>query len=185
MFFQAEVKCLEDKNIDFKYTQCKFFPDLPTWVFLSQIRKPIHKKVSPYQQLLFCKAITQGWSLNKLRNDNFLERVCFQMESNHSQKKCPNRKSNPRFLVRTLRIITHIPNADTNFPSEKNSQLLTMIFSENFLFVEIFLKWKWALNHQKWKMFFLSGNLGLWVKISVKNANKYGKITKLSFVTVL
>jgi hypothetical protein len=24
MFFQVEVKCLEDKNIDFKYTQCVF-----------------------------------------------------------------------------------------------------------------------------------------------------------------
>jgi hypothetical protein len=40
--------------------------------------------------------------------------------------------------------------ADTNFPSEKNFevenfQLLTMIFSENFLSVEIFLEWKWAL----------------------------------------
>ena len=39
--------------------------------------------------------------------------------------------------------------ADTNFPSEKNFevenfQLLT-IFSENFLSVEIFLEWKWAL----------------------------------------
>jgi hypothetical protein len=35
---------------------------------------------------------------------------------------------------------------DTNFPSEKNFevenfQLLTMIFSENFLSVEIFLEW--------------------------------------------
>jgi hypothetical protein len=43
--------------------------------------------------------------------------------------------------------------ADTNFPSEKNFevenfQLLTMMFSENFLSVEIFLEWKWALrNH--------------------------------------
>jgi hypothetical protein len=41
--------------------------------------------------------------------------------------------------------------AATNFPSEKNFevesfQLLTMIFSENFLSVEIFLEWKWALN---------------------------------------
>ena len=41
--------------------------------------------------------------------------------------------------------------ADTNFPSEKNFedenfQLLTMIFSENFLSVEIFLEWKWALK---------------------------------------
>jgi hypothetical protein len=41
--------------------------------------------------------------------------------------------------------------ADTNFPSEKhfeveNFQLLTMIFSENFLSVEIFLEWKWAFE---------------------------------------
>jgi hypothetical protein len=41
--------------------------------------------------------------------------------------------------------------ADTNFPSEKNFevenfQLLTMIFSENFLSVEIFLERKWALK---------------------------------------
>jgi hypothetical protein len=40
---------------------------------------------------------------------------------------------------------------DTNFPSEKNFevenfQLLTMIFSENFLSVEIFLEWKWAFR---------------------------------------
>jgi hypothetical protein len=39
--------------------------------------------------------------------------------------------------------------ADTNFPSEKtfeveNFQHLTMISSENFLSVEIFLEWKWA-----------------------------------------
>ena len=51
MFFQVEVTCLEDKNIDFKYTQCVFFwvfSDLPTCFFLSQIRKPIKiKKVSP------------------------------------------------------------------------------------------------------------------------------------------
>jgi hypothetical protein len=58
-----------------------------------------------------------------------------------------------------------------------------MIFSENFLFVEIFRDW--ALNHQNWKMFFLSGNLGLWIKTSAKDANIYGKITKLSFATVL
>ena len=41
--------------------------------------------------------------------------------------------------------------ADTNFPPEKNFevenfQLLTMIFSENFLSVEIFLEWKWVLR---------------------------------------
>ena len=40
--------------------------------------------------------------------------------------------------------------ADTNFPSEENFevenfQLLTMIFSQNFLSVEIFLAWKWGL----------------------------------------
>ena len=40
--------------------------------------------------------------------------------------------------------------ADTNFPVGKNFevenfQLLTMIFSENFSSVEIFLEWKWAL----------------------------------------
>jgi hypothetical protein len=48
MFFQVGVKCLEDKNIDFKYTQCvvffKFFPTYRPVVFLSQIRKPINKK---------------------------------------------------------------------------------------------------------------------------------------------
>ena len=43
--------------------------------------------------------------------------------------------------------------ADTNFPSEqilklKIFQLLTMIFSENFLSVEIFLEWKWAVRQQ-------------------------------------
>jgi hypothetical protein len=37
MFFQVEVKCLEDKNIDFKYTQCVF-------KIFFQIRKPINKK---------------------------------------------------------------------------------------------------------------------------------------------
>jgi hypothetical protein len=35
MFFQVEVKCLEDKNIDFRYTQCVFFKHffrpIPTW----------------------------------------------------------------------------------------------------------------------------------------------------------
>ena len=41
--------------------------------------------------------------------------------------------------------------ADTNFRWEKifqleNFQLLTMIFSENFLSVENFLEWKWALK---------------------------------------
>ena len=41
--------------------------------------------------------------------------------------------------------------ADTNFPSEENFevenfQLLTMIFSENFLSVEIFLEWKWTFS---------------------------------------
>jgi hypothetical protein len=41
--------------------------------------------------------------------------------------------------------------ADTNFPSEKNwevenFQLLTMIFSENFLSLETFLERKWALT---------------------------------------
>jgi hypothetical protein len=41
--------------------------------------------------------------------------------------------------------------ADTNFPWEtkfdvENFQLLTMIFSENFLSVEIFLKCKWDLT---------------------------------------
>ena len=41
--------------------------------------------------------------------------------------------------------------ADTNFPSEKNFevenfQLLTMIFSENFLSMEIFLEWKRAFK---------------------------------------
>jgi hypothetical protein len=48
MFFQVEVKCLEDKNIDFKYTQCVCFFLIffrPTDLFfLSQIRKPINKK---------------------------------------------------------------------------------------------------------------------------------------------
>ena len=46
MFFQVEVKCLEDKNIDFKYTQCFFLNFFrPTDLgFLSQIRKPIDKK---------------------------------------------------------------------------------------------------------------------------------------------
>jgi hypothetical protein len=41
--------------------------------------------------------------------------------------------------------------ADKKFPSEKyfevvKFQLLTMIFSENFLSVEIFLEWKWAFT---------------------------------------
>jgi hypothetical protein len=46
--------------------------------------------------------------------------------------------------------------ACTNFRSEKNFevenfQLLTMIFSENFLSVEIFLERKWALKfHVDW-----------------------------------
>ena len=44
--------------------------------------------------------------------------------------------------------------ADTNFPSEKNFevenfQLLTMIFSENFLSMEIFLEWKWAFTKSR------------------------------------
>ena len=34
---------------------------------------------------------------------------------------------------------------ETNFEVE-NFQLLTMIFSESFLSVEIFLEWKWALR---------------------------------------
>jgi hypothetical protein len=41
--------------------------------------------------------------------------------------------------------------ADTNLSSEKNFevenfQLLTMIFSENVVSVEIFLEWKWAFT---------------------------------------
>jgi hypothetical protein len=41
--------------------------------------------------------------------------------------------------------------AEKKFPSEKNFevenfQLLTMIFSQNFLSVEIFIEWKWAFK---------------------------------------
>jgi hypothetical protein len=44
--------------------------------------------------------------------------------------------------------------AETNLTSEKNLevenfQLLTMIFSENFLSVEIFLEWKWAFRDER------------------------------------
>ena len=63
------------------------------------------------------------------------------------------------FFCRQLKLKSHFHSgkfckmwlADTNFPSEKNLfevenfQLLTMIFSGNFLSVEIFLEWKWTL----------------------------------------
>jgi hypothetical protein len=56
--------------------------------------------------------------------------------------------------------------ADTNFPSEnnfevENFQLLTMIFSENFLSVEILLEWKWALKVENFQLqnFFQTENL--------------------------
>jgi hypothetical protein len=44
--------------------------------------------------------------------------------------------------------------ADTNFTLEKNCkvenfQLLKMTFPENFLSVEIFLEWKWALKRSR------------------------------------
>jgi hypothetical protein len=50
--------------------------------------------------------------------------------------------------------------ADTNFLSEKNVevenfQLLTMIFSEHFLSMEIFLEWKWAFMHLTWNVMHL------------------------------
>jgi hypothetical protein len=63
--------------------------------------------------------------------------------------------------------------ADTNFPLEKNLevenfQLLTMTFLENFLSVEIFLEWKWALTQQGRKKEFSSWEHNLETKISCR-----------------
>jgi hypothetical protein len=49
--------------------------------------------------------------------------------------------------------------ADTNFEVE-NFQLLTMLFSENFLSVEIFLEWKWAFTEFEFEL-----NLNLHEKV--------------------
>jgi hypothetical protein len=54
--------------------------------------------------------------------------------------------------------------ADTNFPRKKILKLkvfnfLTMIFSENFLSVEIFLEWKWAFKQDLHLHAIVSGQL--------------------------
>jgi hypothetical protein len=85
--------------------------------------------------------------------------------------------------------------ADTNFPWEKkfeveDVQLLTMIFSENFLSVEIFLEWKLAFRQTIKKILDNPGqtsfvHLVKIAKSSISDCHMEGRLApSLSFIVI-